>query len=154
MSYKKYSLRSTSKQIVERPTAEQLRQRAKDRKRYNRNKQHTYTEIKNRGGCQFCHVILSDPVYEWYHIDDDDKDKKVISEIVNRASIKALDNEMSKCVCLCPTCHTTFHQDLSCMIDHRYRPDIACCTHVDGEYFDPDTFNPVQPSPLEKLFQP
>ena len=153
MSYKKYSLRSTANQVIKNPTPQQLQQKKRDRRRYDRNKQHTYREIANRGGCQFCHVILNVVVYEWHHIDDDDKDKQVISELVNRSSIKKLDYEMSKCVCLCPTCHGTFHQDLSCMIDHRYRPDIACCTHVDGEFFNPDSFKPVQPSPLAKLLE-
>ncbi|AIX24481.1 hypothetical protein AAJ62_gp137 [Synechococcus phage ACG-2014g] len=151
MSYRKYSLRATKTQVVENPTPKQQKKKQQDRNRYLSNKEYTYREIERRGGCQFCHAILSWVVYEWHHIDDDDETRAVISELVNRSTTKRIDYELSKCVCLCPTCHTTFHQDLMCMLDHRYRPDIASCTHVDGEFFDPDQFKPVQINPLEKL---
>ena len=142
MSFKKYSIKGNAKQIVKNPTPKQLRQKKYDRDRTDRNKEYINAEIDRRGCCEFCGLKRDNKVYQWHHIWDDDPNKKTISKISGRASIKELDAEFKKCVLLCPTCHTTFHMDLCCMFEHKQQ-------HIDGTYFLPRE-NDIPVPDLEK----
>ena len=128
MSFKKYAQRGNEKQIVKNPTARQLKQRKYDHDRTVRNRKYINDEIDRRGGCQFCGLIRDHRIYQWHHIWDDDPSNKLISDLAARGSLKELDTEFRKTVVLCPTCHTTFHMDKCCMLEHRQQ-------HIDGTYF-------------------
>ena len=127
MSFAKYAKKGNAKQVVENPTPEQTRRKNKDKDRVKQNRSYIIQEIKKRGGCEFCGVILHHRVYQWHHIWDEDPDKKAISNLCGRSTNQRLDTEFNKCVLLCPTCHSTFNQDLCCMFEHKQQ-------HIDGTY--------------------
>ena len=129
MSFRKYAARGKAKQEVKNPTAEQLKVKERDHQRVLKDRQYINHEIERRGGCEFCGVILHHSVYQWHHIWDDDPTNRPISEIAGRAGPKRLDKEFAKCVLLCPNCHSTFHQDLCCMFEHKE-------LHINGTYHD------------------
>ena len=130
MSFKKYAQRGREKQAIKNPTPKQIRQKKYDRAAFVRNRKYVLDEIERRGGCQFCGSVLHPKVYQWHHIWDDDPNKKLISDLSVRGSLKNLDIEFKKTVLLCPTCHTIFHQDLCCMFEHKQ-------LHIDGTYYGP-----------------
>lgn len=127
MSFIKYSRKGNEKQEVKNPTAKQLRRKELDKSRVKQNRSYILDEIKRRGGCQFCGTVLHPRVYQWHHIWDEDPDKKAIANLCGRSTNERLDQEFNKCVLLCPTCHSIFHQDLCCMLEHKQQ-------HVDGTY--------------------
>lgn len=131
MSYLKYSKKGASKLVVKNPTRKQLKKKESDAKRPLKNRDYINAEIERRGGCcEFCGAVHYPQVFQWHHIDDEDPDKVPISQLASRASFERLDREFKKCVVLCPTCHHSFHQNLSCMFEHREQ-------HINGTYNTP-----------------
>jgi hypothetical protein len=128
MSFKKYAIKGNNKQRVKNPTPEQLKRRRYDASRTQRNRNYVLAEIKRRGCCEFCGVVLHEKVYQWHHIWDNDPTKRGIADMKGRHTEKDFDIEFKKVVMLCPTCHTIFHMDLCCMLEHKQH-------HIDGTFY-------------------
>ena len=155
MSYKSYQRRAEHVPDAH-LSPKQMHRRKYDRHRTDSNRDFVHNAMARRGCCEFCGLVDSLELYEWHHIDDTDVDKMCISQMITRKTHTRIQEEMDKCVMLCPNCHTKYHQDLLCMIDHKHRPDLIPITHVDGIYYkevkSPQTKRPLL-NPLKLLFE-
>ena len=132
MSFKKYKNRSAFSRPADPSTLNhtQRNDQARHQRNVRRNRTYVYDEIKRRGGCEFCGLVDDPKVYQWHHIDDEDPTKKTVAFVASsHTSLKNVRRELDKCVLLCPNCHTKFHQDLLCMLDHKQQ-------HIDGTFYD------------------
>ena len=128
MSNKKYLNRSLAAWKIENPNKVQQQKRKDHLKTRLRNQAYIAAEIERRGCCEFCGVTEHPKVYHWHHIDDEDPTKTTMGQLLHNG-LNRLQQELDKCVLLCPTCHHKFHQDLCCMLDHRQQ-------HIDGTFYD------------------
>jgi hypothetical protein len=155
MSFKSYQRRA-ERVPDDNLSPKQMRRRKYDRHRTDSNRDFVRSEMQKRCSCEFCGLVDSLELYEWHHIDDTDANKVAISQMVTRDKQTRIEEEMNKCVMLCPNCHTKYHQDLLCMIDHKYRPDLIPFTHVYGRYYteleSPQTKKTLL-NPLKLLFE-
>ena len=130
----------------------QKRDREKHLKGVARNKQFMKEEIKRRGSCcQVCGLVDDPELYEWHHINYDEKLDDISTIVGAHASIKRIQAELDKCILVCPNCHKKIHLDLTCMVDHKYRPDLIPYSHVDSESCMKVEEEP-KPTPIQLLF--
>jgi len=61
--------------------------------------------------CQSCGQIHPSCCMDLHHVDPSDK-KYEISYLKKNGSIQLLEEELSKCVCLCALCHRKIHANL------------------------------------------
>lgn len=65
-------------------------------------------ELKNRSSCYAC-TENHPAVLEFHHVRAEDK-KGTLSHLARKgASLKHLEDELAKCVCLCSNCHKKVH---------------------------------------------
>ena len=144
MSYKKYAQRANPEVDVSKLSHTQKLKKQRDIKRRERNRNFVNSEIKKRGCCEFCGLIDDPKVYQWHHIDDDDITRIKISQLIGRATLDRISEELEKCVMLCPTCHQKYHQDLLCMLDHRDQ-------HISGSFYE---INPLEKNESIRIVDP
>jgi hypothetical protein len=152
MSRKVFSQRYIESAILKSRTPKQQRERESHERLTARNKKHIADTAKARGSCcEICKMVDDPSIYEWHHINYDEKLSDISTLVGAHASIARLTRELDKCLLLCPNCHEKVHLDLVCMLEHKNRPDIIPYSHVDGEsYIGIDT-SKEEPTALELL---
>lgn len=70
--------------------------------------QNDIEELKSQLKCAKCGDSRG-YVLDFHHIDPEIKDKSISRLISSNASLKRIEEEMKKCVCLCANCHREFH---------------------------------------------
>ena len=145
MSYQKYRKKSSLITKIKNPTSSDLRKRKYLQKTYDIKREFLKEEIERRGGCcEFCGVIEYHKVFQWHHINDEEKLRNIGKMASQGGSLANFKIEVDKCVVLCPTCHHKFHQDLLCMLDHRQK-------HIDGTFYDVPVKEVEEDSPQKYL---
>lgn len=136
----------------EKRDAKQRRDRKGHDKAVARNKLYVESQVRKRGGCcEVCGLIDDPSIFEWHHINYDEKIDDVSSIVGAHASVKRIQEELDKCILVCPTCHKKIHMDLTCMLDHKNRPDLIPYSHVESEIYIKLQEGP-EPTPIQLLF--
>lgn len=98
-------MRSRSKQYAKDNPGRTLQNQ---RQRQNRNRDHI-NSIKLHLGCKHCGYKDDTSRLHFHHVNPDDKGGELNKAINLRWSISRIDEEISKCILLCKSCHTREH---------------------------------------------
>jgi predicted HNH restriction endonuclease len=78
-------------------------------KKRHRNKKRDYvTRKKRETGCQVCRWNGCEKALDLHHVDPSEKSGN-FNKIISNGSIKAMEDELEKCVVLCANCHRLVH---------------------------------------------
>jgi hypothetical protein len=94
------------------------------RKRPKEQMQAWFAEYKKNLKCELCGYDKCKYALDFHHRDPEEKDTNISKLVLRQSSIKRLQEELAKCICVCANCHRELHYKIGLSKSFSNKPKI------------------------------